>query len=189
MNLEKYNNFFFIGIGGIGMSAIARYFNKEKKTIIGYDRTPTILTDKLTKEGIKIHFDDCLDFVPSNFSNENTLVIYTPAIPTNQKQLNYFKKNAFVIKKRAEILGIISQNNKTLAIAGTHGKTSISSILSMIMYNSKFKCSAFVGGIIKNIDSNFFSKQTNLNNENFITIEADEFDFSFLQLYSYLYLL
>ncbi len=183
MNLEKYKNFFFIGIGGIGMSAIARYFNAEKKNVIGYDKTPTVLTNKLIKEGIKIHFDDCLDFIPDNFSIQNTIVVYTPAIPINNKQLLFFKESFFTIKKRAEVLGIISENNTTLAIAGTHGKTSISSMLSMIMYNSKFNNSAFVGGIIKNIDSNFFSKQNNLKSEKIITIEADEFDFSFLNFY------
>ena len=180
VNLKNIHSVFFIGIGGIGMSAIARYFYAIGKTVAGYDKTQTVLTSKLENEGIKVHFDDNINNIETYFTNkENALIVYTPAISSTNKELNYFIDNDFTLVKRAEILGIITNSLESIAVAGTHGKTSISTITAHLIHNSKIKCSAFLGGISKNFNSNLVtSKESEV-----VVVEADEFDRSFLQLY------
>ena len=133
--LEKHK-VFFIGIGGIGMSALARWFNANDYEVIGYDKTTTTLTRKLMEEGIIVHYEDSITLIPKDFNAENTLVIYTPAIPQEHKQLNYFQSADFEIKKRAEVLGLISKTMFTVAVAGTHGKTTTSSMIAHILHES-----------------------------------------------------
>ncbi len=176
MNLSKIHNVFFIGIGGIGMSALARYFFENEKQVSGYDKTKSEITGQLENLGVNIHFDDSLENISDTFLNkEQTLVVYTPAIPNTHLQLNYFKNNNFTVLKRAEILGIITQNTQCLAVAGTHGKTTTSSILGHIM--SVEKATSFLGGVAENYNSNLI-----LGEDKISVVEADEFDRSFLKL-------
>jgi UDP-N-acetylmuramate--alanine ligase len=180
MNLGQINNVYFIGIGGIGMSALARYFNSLGKTIAGYDRAETVLTRELTSEGMNIHYSDNLELIPLPFrKKENTLVIITPAIPSSHAELNYFRNQGFEMKKRAEVLGIISQSKSVIGIAGTHGKTTTSTMVSHLLRNSKFDCNAFLGGISLNYNTNLLLSSKS----NFVVVEADEFDRSFLHLH------
>ena len=183
MNIKTIHNIYFLGIGGIGMSALARYFNHIGKNVSGYDRVETKLTKQLVTEGINIHYIDDINAISSDIKNSNkdTLIIYTPAVPKEHSELQYFKKNNYKIYKRAEILGLITDNYKTVAVAGTHGKTSISSSIAHIINQSSFNCLAFLGGIAKNYSSNLILPQT-INNETIAVAEADEFDRSFLQL-------
>lgn len=177
MNLNQIHNVYFIGIGGIGMSALARYFKFIGKEVMGYDKTPTMLTDDLIASGIEIHFEDNIDFIPKSCNVENTLVVYTPAI----KQLSewdYFKENGFTIKKRAEVLGIITKDTFCFAVAGTHGKTTTSSILGHVLYESGLDVTAFLGGIVENYNSNLIGSGKTIT-----VVEADEFDRSFLHLH------
>jgi UDP-N-acetylmuramate--alanine ligase len=178
-DLKTYKNIYFIGIGGIGMSALARYFNERKYNVAGYDKTPSPLTGELQNEGISIHFEDLGAALPTHFQNkENTLVIYTPAISRDLCELNYFQLNNFDVLKRAEVLGLITKNSKGIGVAGTHGKTTTSTMLTHILTSSSLKCSAFLGGISSNLNSNFISSTES----DLTVIEADEFDRSFLQL-------
>lgn len=177
MNLNQIHNVYFIGIGGIGMSALARYFKFIGKEVMGYDKTPTMLTDDLIASGIEIHFEDNINFIPKDCKPENTLVVYTPAI----KQLSewdYFKENGFTIKKRAEVLGIITKDTFCFAVAGTHGKTTTSSILGHVLYESDLDVTAFLGGIVENYNSNLIGSGKTIT-----VVEADEFDRSFLHLH------
>jgi len=179
MNIEDIHNVYFIGIGGIGMSAIARYFNTLGKNVAGYDKVSRPLTDQLIKEGIDIHFDDNIDDIPYDFrDNVTTVVVYTPAIPNDNNELNFFRANGFVIKKRSEVLGMISKEKKCLAVAGTHGKTTVTTILSHLMRQSRMGCNAFLGGISKNYNTNYLVDKES----KYMVVEADEFDRSFLQL-------
>ncbi len=174
-----YKNVYFLGIGGIGMSALARYFNYHGLLVGGYDKTPTSLTEKLIEEGCLIHFEDLGDEIPMEFNDkEKTLVVYTPAIPKNHKEYNYFLSNKFKIYKRAEVLGILTRQSKGLCVAGTHGKTTTSSMLAHILNQSSWKCNAFLGGIATNFNSNLVLSE----DSNLTVIEADEFDRSFLNL-------
>ena len=176
MNLKNIHNVFFIGIGGIGMSAIARYFAANGKQVAGYDKTSTPITNSLENFGIEIHFKDAIKNIPISFLNkEETLVIYTPAIQKNNTELNYFLNNNYQVLKRAEILGRITENTFCLAVAGTHGKTTTSSILGHIMQPSL--ATSFLGGITENYNSNLI-----LGEDQISVVEADEFDRSFLQL-------
>jgi len=178
----NFKNIYFIGIGGIGMSALARFFISENKNVAGYDRIKTEITKTLQSLGADIHFTDDISIVNTDFlDKENTLIIYTPAIPEKHSELNYFKNNGFNIKKRAQALGEITNQKKGIAIAGTHGKTTISSIISHILKTSSQGCIAFLGGITKNYNSNFLLS----NNSENIVVEADEFDRSFLQLFPF----
>lgn len=179
MDFSSIHNVYFVGVGGIGMSAIARFFNALGKNVAGYDKVSKPLTTELINEGIKIHFDDNISNIPEDFkSNETTLVIYTPAIPKNLKEYNFFLQNNFVIKKRSEVLGMLSREQKCLAVAGTHGKTTITTMISHFMRQSRMGCNAFMGGISKNYKTNFLADK----DSKCIVVEADEFDRSFLQL-------
>lgn len=179
MDLEKIHNVYFIGIGGIGMSALARYFKFIGKNVAGYDKTPTHLTDELKESGIHIHFEDAIELIELPFLNkENTLVVVTPAVPKDHFQWNYFLQNGFVIKKRAEVLGIITKDTFCFAVAGTHGKTTTSSILGHILYESGADVTAFLGGIVENYNSNLIGSGKTIT-----VVEADEFDRSFLHLH------
>jgi UDP-N-acetylmuramate--alanine ligase len=178
MNLNQIHNVYFIGIGGIGMSALARYFNYLGKKVAGYDKTETELTKELQLLGMQIHFEDTIGLIPSDFYIENTLVIITPAIPITHSEWNYFIERDYSIKKRAEVLGIITKDTYCFAVAGTHGKTTTSSILGHILYESGVDVTAFLGGIVENYNSNLIG-----NGKTVTVVEADEFDRSFLQLY------
>jgi len=177
MSVLDKTYYYFIGAGGIGMSALARYFKSLEKIVMGYDKTPTDLTRQMEREKIDLHFEDRLDKIPNFLTPENTLVIYTPAVPKNHHELNYFIQNGFTVLKRSEVLGEITRNTFGIAVAGTHGKTTTSSVLGHILKEADLKSTAFLGGVVQNYDSNIII------NGNEITVsEADEFDRSFLQL-------
>ena len=178
MNLNQIHNVYFIGIGGIGMSALARYFQNIGKKVSGYDKTPTMLTDELVAGGMDIHFEDTIAAIPTDFYVENTLVIVTPAVPVSHSEWNYFIERDYVIKKRAEVLGLITKDTFCFAVAGTHGKTTTSSILGHILYESGADVTAFLGGIVENYHSNLIGSGKTVT-----VVEADEFDRSFLHLY------
>ncbi|WP_223032834.1 UDP-N-acetylmuramate--L-alanine ligase [Hanstruepera marina] len=178
MNLETVDNVYFIGIGGIGMSALARYFHANKKQVSGYDKTRTEITDDLSDLGISIHFEDTVANLDSSLLNaNNTLIVYTPAIPKDHKQLAYFNNNHYTVVKRAAILGLITENTFCLAVAGTHGKTTTTSILGHLLNACDVPVTAFLGGISENYNSNLI-----LNGTDVTVVEADEFDRSFLTL-------
>lgn len=174
MNLQDIHKVYFIGIGGIGMSALARYFRSRGVAVYGYDRTETPLTQALVAEGAEIHYEDD----PGAISQGVDLVIYTPAVPSNHQELTYFRENGFPIKKRAEVLGIISRGMHTIAIAGTHGKTTTSSMTAHLLRTGGIDCTAFLGGIVQNFQSNFVIGQSE-----WVVAEADEYDRSFLHLH------
>ncbi len=178
MNLNQIHNVFFIGIGGIGMSALARYFKTIGKNVSGYDKTPSMLTDELIESGISIHFEDRIDLIPKDYYIENTLVIITPAVPVTHSQWNFFLEREYQVKKRAEVLGIITKDTYCFAVAGTHGKTTTSSILGHILFESGADVTAFVGGIVENYNSNLIGTGKTVT-----VVEADEFDRSVLQLH------
>ena len=178
MNLNQIHNVFFIGIGGIGMSALARYFKTIGKNVSGYDKTPSMLTDELIESGIAIHFEDRIDLIPKDYYTENTLVIITPAVPVTHSQWNFFLEREYQVKKRAEVLGIITKDTFCFAVAGTHGKTTTSSILGHILFESGADVTAFVGGIVENYNSNLIGTGKTVT-----VVEADEFDRSFLHLH------
>lgn len=178
MNLINKNNVYFIGIGGIGMSALARYFVAYKKQVAGYDKTKTEITEALETLGIKIHFeDDVKNIEPRYLDPDSTLVVYTPAIPKDHKEFNYFKNNGFEILKRSTVLGEITKNTFCFAIAGTHGKTTTTSILGHLLNKCGIEVTAFLGGISQNYNSNLILKGNKVT-----VVEADEFDRSFLTL-------
>ncbi len=178
MNLNQIHNVYFIGIGGIGMSALARYFQNIGKNVSGYDKTPTTLTDELITGGMNIHFEDNIGLIPEEYYIENTLVIITPAVPISHSEWNYFLERNYVVKKRAEVLGIITKDTFCFAVAGTHGKTTTSSILGHILFESGVDVTAFLGGIVENYNSNLIG-----NGKTVTVVEADEFDRSFLHLH------
>ncbi|MEY2922831.1 MAG: UDP-N-acetylmuramate--L-alanine ligase [Bacteroidota bacterium] len=178
MNLNQIHNVYFIGIGGIGMSALARYFQNVGKKVSGYDKTPTMLTDELIADGMDIHFEDAINLIPTDFYTENTLVIVTPAVPVTHSEWNYFIERDYTIKKRAEVLGLITKDTFCFAVAGTHGKTTTSSILGHILYESGADVTAFLGGIVENYHSNLIGTGKTVT-----VVEADEFDRSFLHLH------
>jgi UDP-N-acetylmuramate--alanine ligase len=172
-DLNNISKVYFLGIGGIGMSALARYFNDRGTKVSGYDRTSSPLTDTLQKEGIHIHFEDDITLL----NKDADLVVYTPAIPTTHKQLNWYKENGFELLKRSQVLGLISKNHYCIAIAGSHGKTTVSSMVAHIL-NESVGCTAFLGGIASNFNSNYIHSS-----DKYMVVEADEFDRSFLTLH------
>ncbi len=171
-----YSKVYFIGIGGIGMSALARYFKFKGMEVSGYDRTPTALTSALENEGIQVHFEDCTDYVPKD--KAGTLVIYTPAIPDTMGELKFVKENGYKVVKRAMALGEVTAGQICLAVAGTHGKTTTSTLVAHILTEGTKGCSAFLGGISRNYGTNMLMSHTPT-----VVVEADEFDRSFHQLH------
>ena len=183
MELDNFNNIFLLGAGGIGVSALGRYFLLKGKNVAGYDRVSTDLTKKLKDEGLNIFYNDVPGEIPDLFRDtENTLIIYTPAIPKNNQLYNYFIKNRFTLKKRSEVLGFITSKYKTIAVAGTHGKTTVSTMIAHLLKQSGIACTAFLGGISKNYNSNFLYSE----NPEFVVVEADEYDRSFLRLFPFI---
>ncbi len=179
INLSTYKLIYFLGIGGIGMSALARYFKSKGFVVNGYDRTQTQLTDKLVDEGIGVHFQDLGIKVKDLVGEINdTLIVLTPAIPCDMLELNWLKVSGYTILKRSEVLGVITQNSKGLCVAGTHGKTTTSTMLAHILTNTGHECNAFLGGISSNYNTNYLPSLTS----DYTVIEADEFDRSFLRL-------
>jgi UDP-N-acetylmuramate--alanine ligase len=178
LNLENTHNIYFIGIGGIGMSSLALYFKSIGKNVAGYDKTPSEITISLQQKSIEVHFEDSIDFISNEYKNkENTLVIYTPAVPKNHTELNFFFNNNFTVLKRSEILGEITKNSICLAVAGTHGKTTTSTMLGHILSEAGVNATSFLGGISENYNSNLI-----LGGSEVSVVEADEFDRSFLKL-------
>lgn len=176
MELKDIKAVYFVGAGGIGMSAIARYFLHLGITVAGYDKTSSNLTKELEKEGMSIHYEEDIEKIPAACKTpSSTLVIYTPAIPAEHKELVYFHDNGFTIEKRAQVLGTLTRTHKGLCVAGTHGKTTTSTMCAHIMHQSKIDCNAFLGGISKNYGTNYILS----NKSDYVVIEADEFDRSF----------
>ena len=178
MELKDIKSVYFVGAGGIGMSAIARYFLHKGVTVAGYDRTPSELTRQLEREGMDIHYEENVDLIPQPCCDKATcLVIYTPAIPAEHKEMVFFREGGFTIEKRAQVLGTLTRTHKGLCFAGTHGKTTTSTMCAHIMHESHVDCNAFLGGISKNYGTNYI-----LSESDYIVIEADEFDRSFHRL-------
>lgn len=171
--LKNISSVYFLGIGGIGMSALARYFNHLGIKVSGYDKTPTFLTKQLENEGIAIHYVDDVNQIDKNAS----IVVYTPAVPAQHTELNYYKDNQFKVLKRSDVLGIITENSFNICVAGTHGKTTTSAMIAHILKNSSKGCTAFLGGIATNYGTNFWTSDSNI-----AVVEADEYDRSFLKL-------
>jgi len=182
MNTNTLKAVYFVGAGGIGMSALVRYFLSKGKAVGGYDRTASVLTEKLRQEGADIHYEDNVALIPEVFLNPaTTLIVYTPAIPAEHKELTYFREHNFEIQKRAQVLGMITQTERGLCVAGTHGKTTTSTMAAFLLDNSHVKCNAFLGGISKNYGTNLLVSDQS----DFVVIEADEFDRSFHWLTPY----
>ena len=183
MNINTITAVYFVGAGGIGMSALIRYFLSKGKQVAGYDKTPSDLTAQLNREGAVIHYEDNVSLIPDTFRDPaRTLVVYTPAVPESHTELSYFRQNGFEVMKRARVLGEITNCSRGLCIAGTHGKTTTSSMLAHLLKQSHVDCNAFLGGILKNYDSNLM-----LSDKSDLTvIEADEFDRSFHWLTPYM---
>lgn len=176
MELKDIKAVYFVGAGGIGMSAIARYFIRKGVVVAGYDKTPSELTKQLEREGALLHYEENVDEIPHACRDpKQCLVIYTPAIPTEHKELQYFRANGFTVEKRAQVLGTLTRTHKGLCVAGTHGKTSTSTMCAHIMHQSHIDCNAFLGGISKNYSSNYIISAES----DYVVIEADEFDRSF----------
>lgn len=182
MNVNTLKAVYFIGAGGIGMSALVRYFLSKGKKVGGYDRTPSELTEKLIAEGAAIHYEENVSLIPSDFLDpETTLIVYTPAIPVEHKELVYFREHEFEIQKRAQVLGMLTRTEKGLCVAGTHGKTTTSTMTAYLLDHSHVECNAFLGGISKNYNTNLLLSDKS----EYVVIEADEFDRSFHWLTPY----
>lgn len=178
-NLRNIKNVYFLGIGGIGMSALARYFKFSGRNVAGYDRTPTTLTDTLLQEGIDVHFEDDIRKIPKSWNPAETLAVFTPALPDDHTELSWFREKPIGLLKRAKVLGMICNEKSGIAISGTHGKTTVSTITANILNHTEAGCGAFLGGISKNFGSNLLLPKEN---SPWIVAEADEFDRSFLHL-------
>ena len=178
MNLKTIHNVYFIGIGGVGMSALAKYFVADGKVVGGYDKTPTLITQSLVDLGVGVQFETHTNQIDERFLNpKDTLIVFTPAVSESNAILQYFKTNDFQVLKRSEVLGLVTEHTQCLAVAGTHGKTTTSSILGHLMYACDEKITAFIGGISENYQSNLIQNGTDIS-----VVEADEFDRSFLTL-------
>ena len=179
IDINSYSSAYFIGVGGIGMSAIARYFLSLGWNVAGFDKTETTLTKALESEGVAIHYVDVIALIPKEYlDKQKTLIVYTPAVSTNHSEFKQFESLGFTILKRSQVLGVLTQHSKGLCVAGTHGKTTTSTLLAHVLNESELKCNAFLGGISSNFNSNLVTSNTTENT----VIEADEFDRSFLQL-------
>lgn len=179
MNIETIKSVYFVGAGGIGMSALIRYFLSKGKVVVGYDRTPSELTERLITEGAQIHYEEDIDLIPACCKEQaTTLVVYTPAVPQDHAELTYFRENGFEIHKRSQVLGFITHSSKGLCVAGTHGKTTTSTMAAHLLHQSHVECTAFLGGISKNYGTNLLLSSTSP----YTVIEADEFDRSFHRL-------
>ena len=182
MNIHTIKSVYFIGAGGIGMSALVRFFLSKGKEVSGYDRTPTELTERLNQEGASIHYEDNVKLIPQNFMDkETTLIVYTPAVPDSHTELTFFREHGFNIMKRSQVLGMLTKTGKGLCVAGTHGKTTTSTMAAHLLHQSHVGCNAFLGGISKNYDTNLLLSDSS----DYIVIEADEFDRSFHWLTPY----
>lgn len=180
---NKIESVYFVGAGGIGMSALLRYFLSEGYNVGGYDKTPTQLTNKLMEEGAQIHFEESVALIPDCFKEkDSTLVVFTPAIPEDHEELVYFREKGFDIRKRAEVLGLLTDSHKGICVAGTHGKTTTSTMVAHLLNQSHLKCNAFLGGISKNYGTNYLLSEKS----EYVVIEADEFDRSFHWLNPYM---
>lgn len=180
MKTDDIKAIYFIGAGGIGMSAIARFFLNRNIFVAGYDKTPSPLTEQLVREGMSIHYEDSIDLIPETCKDKSCcLVVYTPAIPEEHTELCYFRNNGFEVQKRAQLLGTLTQSMKGLCVAGTHGKTTTSTMCAHIMHQSHVDCNAFLGGISKNYQTNYILANTHGAGQEYVVIEADEFDRSF----------
>ncbi|MBQ8452948.1 MAG: UDP-N-acetylmuramate--L-alanine ligase [Prevotella sp.] len=176
MEIKNIRAVYFVGAGGIGMSALARYFMHLGMVVAGYDKTPSELTRQLEKEGMLVHYEESVDAIPHACRNKETcLVIYTPAVPADHKEMVFFRENGFTIEKRAQVLGELTRSHKGLCVAGTHGKTTTSAMCAHIMHQSHVECNAFLGGITKNYGTNYLLSSKS----DYVVIEADEFDRSF----------
>lgn len=184
MELKQYHNVYFLGIGGIGMSAIARWFLHSGLNVSGYDKTSTVLTQELEREGMRVHYEDDVRNIPGEvmIGKDNTLIVYTPAIPKDHKEHAYLKEQGYTILKRSEVLGLITKSYKTIGVAGTHGKTTTSSMVAHILKTAHKDMVAFLGGITANYESNLVMEGV-VNSETTVVVEADEFDRSFLRLF------
>lgn len=182
MQLSNYHSVYFLGIGGIGMSAIARWFKHSGLRVAGYDKTATPLTHELMEEGMEIHFEDRIEMLPGYISKDKTLVVLTPAVPKDHKEYNYLKAEGFTIMKRSEVLGLLTKNYNTIAVAGTHGKTTTSSLIAHILKSAGKNMVAFLGGITTNYESNLVM-HGQVGKDTLVVAEADEFDRSFLRLF------
>jgi len=183
MNISEIKAVYFVGAGGIGMSALIRYFLSKNVKVAGYDKTPSALTEQIKKEGADIHYEDNVSLIPELYKDpQNTLIVYTPAVPESHSELTYFRNNGFEIMKRARVLGEITNHSKGLCIAGTHGKTTTSSMVAHLLKQSQIDCNAFLGGVLKNYGSNLMLSEKS----DFTVIEADEFDRSFHWLSPYI---
>lgn len=183
MDVNTFKSVYFIGAGGIGMSALVRYFLSKQKRVGGYDKTPSELTDKLIEEGADIHYKDSVDEIAEDFKDPaTTLIVYTPAIPGDHTEFCFFKENGFQIMKRSQVLGMLTKTSKGLCVAGTHGKTTTSTMAAHLLHNSHVECNAFLGGISKNYGTNLLLS----NKSDYVVIEADEFDRSFHWLTPYI---
>lgn len=183
MDVNTFKSVYFIGAGGIGMSALVRYFLSKQKRVGGYDKTPSELTDKLIEEGADIHYKDSVDEIAEDFKDPaTTLIVYTPAIPGDHTEFCFFKENGFQIMKRSQVLGMLTKTSKGLCVAGTHGKTTTSTMAAHLLHNSHVECNAFLGGISKNYGTNLLLSDKS----DYVVIEADEFDRSFHWLTPYI---
>lgn len=183
MNIDNIQSVYFVGAGGIGMSALVRYFLSKGKLVAGYDRTPSELTETLIAEGAQIHYEENIDLIPAACKDKaTTLVVLTPAIPQDDAELTYFRDNGFEIQKRAQVLGTITHSSKGLCVAGTHGKTTTSTMAAHLLHQSHAECTAFLGGISKNYGTNLLLSDKSP----YTVIEADEFDRSFHWLSPYI---
>jgi UDP-N-acetylmuramate--alanine ligase len=183
MDVNTFKSVYFIGAGGIGMSALVRYFLSKQKRVGGYDKTPSELTDKLIEEGADIHYKDSVDEIAEDFKDAaTTLIVYTPAIPGDHTEFCFFKENGFQIMKRSQVLGMLTKTSKGLCVAGTHGKTTTSTMAAHLLHNSHVECNAFLGGISKNYGTNLLLSDKS----DYVVIEADEFDRSFHWLTPYI---
>lgn len=182
MQTKEIKSVYFVGAGGIGMSALVRYFLTKGYNVGGYDKTPSELTEKLIEEGARIHYEENVEDIDSCFKQkDSTLIVYTPAIPAEHKEMVYFRERGFEIQKRAQVLGFLTQSHKGLCVAGTHGKTTTSTMAAHLLHQSKVDCNAFLGGISKNYGTNYI-----LSDSDYVVIEADEFDRSFHWLRPYM---